>query len=134
MIFLIVYHRQTNQQTKNIIIGKQKKKEAQSTQTDLCFIQGGKEIVLEVGRLAQQTEIDKVTLTQEKSKTITRIFSQVRLFTEEVDKITSLVIGLSSRLAKASLVTNNQQDEKLQVTMMTMMLMMVRLLLMTKQK
>jgi len=59
--------------------------------------EGGKEIVLEVGRLAQQTEIDKV-----------------RLFTEEVDKITSLVIGLSSRLAKASLVTNNQQDEKLQ--------------------
>ena len=40
------------------------------------------------------------------------------MFTEEVDKITSLVIGLSSRLAKASLVTNNQQDEKLQVTMM----------------
>ena len=59
---------------------------------------------------------------------------QVRLFTEEVDKITSLVIGLSSRLAKASLVTNNQQDEKLQVTMMTMMVMMVRLLLMTKQR
>ena len=63
---------------------------------------------------------------------------QVRLFTEEVDKITSLVIGLSSRLAKASLVTNNQQDEKLQVTMMTMMLMMMGLLLMimmiTKQR
>ena len=54
----------------------------------------------------------------------------MRLFTEEVDKITSLVIGLSSRLAKASLVTNNQQDEKLQVTMMTMVEMMMRLLLM----
>ena len=41
---------------------------------------------------------------------------QVRLFTEEVDKITSLVIGLSSRLAKASLLpANGQQDEKLQV-------------------
>ena len=51
---------------------------------------------------------------------MTRKLLQVRLFTEEVDKITSLVIGLSSRLAKASLVTNNQQDEKLQVTMMTM--------------
>ena len=49
----------------------------------------------------------------------------MRLFTEEVDKITSLVIGLSSRLAKASLVTNNQQDEKLQVTMMTMVVMMM---------
>ena len=41
--------------------------------------------------------------------------SQVRLFTEEVDKITSLVIGLSSRLAKASLLPAGQQDEKLQV-------------------
>ena len=58
----------------------------------------------------------------------------MRLFTEEVDKITSLVIGLSSRLAKASLVTNNQQDEKLQVTMMTMVVMMMRLLLMMKQR
>ena len=58
----------------------------------------------------------------------------MRLFTEEVDKITSLVIGLSSRLAKASLVTNNQQDEKLQVTMMTMVVMMMRLLLITKQR
>ena len=65
---------------------------------------------------------------------MTRKFLQVRLFTEEVDKITSLVIGLSSRLAKASLVTNNQQDEKLQVTMMTMTVMMMRLLLMTKQR
>ena len=71
-----------------------------------------------------------MTLTQEKSKIMTTKCSQVRLFTEEVDKITSLVIGLSSRLAKASLVTNNQQDEKLQVTMMTMMLTMMRLLLM----
>ena len=42
---------------------------------------------------------------------------QVRLFTEEVDKITSLVIGLSSRLAKASLLPSGQQDEKLQVVM-----------------
>ena len=54
------FHEVTDKQTKNIIIGKQKKKEAQTTQTDLCFVQGGKEIVLEVGRLAQQTEIDKV--------------------------------------------------------------------------
>ena len=56
------FHKVTDkkQQTKNIIIDKQKKKEAQTTQTDLCFVQGGKEIVLEVGRLAQQTEIDKV--------------------------------------------------------------------------
>ena len=41
---------------------------------------------------------------------------------------------MSSRLAKASLVTNNQQDEKLQVTMMTMVVMMMRLLLMMKQR
>jgi len=59
--------------------------------------EAGKEIVLELGGRAQQTEIDKV-----------------RLFTEEVDKITSLVIGLSSRLAKASLLPSGQQDEKLQ--------------------
>ena len=58
----------------------------------------------------------------------------MRLFTEEVDKITSLVIGLSSRLAKASLGTNNQQDEKLLVTMMTMVVVMMRLLLITKQR
>merc|ERR1712223_1261472 len=62
--------------------------------------EGGKEIVLEVGRLAQQTEIDKV-----------------KLFTEEVDKITSLIIGLSSRLVKVSASgakMNSHPDEKLQ--------------------
>lgn len=38
----------------------------------------------------------------------------MRLFTEEVDKITSLVIGLSSRLARAS-VPPTLADDKLQV-------------------
>ena len=36
-----------------------------------------------------------------------------------MDKITSLVIGLSSRLAKASLLPAGQQDEKLQVIEVT---------------
>ena len=45
----------------------------------------GKEIAVELTGVAQQPEIDKV-----------------KLFTEEVDKITSLIIGLSSQLAKAS--------------------------------
>jgi len=59
----------------------------------------GKEIAVELTGLAQQTEIDKV-----------------KLFTEEVDKITSLIIGLSSRLAKASALCakNAQPDEKSQ--------------------
>ena len=38
----------------------------------------------------------------------------MRLFTEEVDKITSLVIGLSSRLARAAVPTT-LADDKLQV-------------------
>lgn len=56
----------------------------------------GKEIIGELAGRAQQTEIDKV-----------------KLFTEEVDKITSLVIGLSSRLARAAL-PGGQTDEKQQ--------------------
>ena len=60
----------------------------------------GKEIAVELTGVAQQPEIDKV-----------------KLFTEEVDKITSLIIGLSSRLAKASAACakNAQPDEKSQV-------------------
>ena len=54
---------------------------------------------------------------------------QVRLFTEEVDKITSLVIGLSSRLAKASLLPSGQQDEKLQVIQVILVLMLVLMLM-----
>ena len=51
--------------------------------------------------MSQQQEIDKV-----------------KLFTEEVDKITSLIIGLSSRLVKVSASgakMNSHSDEKLQV-------------------
>ena len=60
----------------------------------------GKEILSELKAVCQQQEIDKV-----------------KLFTEEVDKITSLIIGLSSRLAKANAASakNNHSDEKLQV-------------------
>ena len=60
----------------------------------------GKEIITELTGVAQQTEIDKV-----------------KLFTEEIDKITSLVIGLSSRLTKANAACskNTQSDEKSQV-------------------
>ena len=60
----------------------------------------GKEITVELTGVAQQAEIDKV-----------------KLFTEEVDKITSLIIGLSSRLAKANsaCAKNAQSDEKSQV-------------------
>ena len=54
---------------------------------------------------------------------------QVRLFTEEVDKITSLVIGLSSRLAKASLLPPGQQDEKLQVIKVILLLMLMLMLM-----
>jgi len=59
----------------------------------------GKEITTELTGVAQQPEIDKV-----------------KLFTEEVDKITSLIIGLSSRLAKANAACakNAQPDEKSQ--------------------
>jgi len=59
----------------------------------------GKEITVELTGVAQQAEIDKV-----------------KLFTEEVDKITSLIIGLSSRLAKANsaCAKNAQSDEKSQ--------------------
>ena len=62
--------------------------------------EAGKEIVQKLKSIAQQQEIDKV-----------------KLFTEEVDKITSLIIGLSSRLAKANAacVKNAHLDEKLQV-------------------
>ena len=60
----------------------------------------GKEVLAELKQVCQQQEIDKV-----------------KLFTEEVDKITSLIIGLSSRLAKvnASSAKNTHLDEKLQV-------------------
>ena len=60
----------------------------------------GKEILSELKAVCQQQEIDKV-----------------KLFTEEVDKITSLIIGLSSRLAKANAASakNTHSDEKLQV-------------------
>ena len=54
---------------------------------------------------------------------------QVRLFTEEVDKITSLVIGLSSRLAKASLLPPGQQDEKLQVIKVILLPMLMLVLM-----
>ena len=53
----------------------------------------------------------------------------MRLFTEEVDKITSLVIGLSSRLAKASLLPAGQQDEKLQVIIVILLLMLMLMLM-----
>ena len=53
----------------------------------------------------------------------------MRLFTEEVDKITSLVIGLSSRLAKASLLPPGQQDEKLQVIKVILLLMLMLVLM-----
>lgn len=56
----------------------------------------GKVLVGGLAARASQPEIDKV-----------------RLFTEEVDKITSLVIGLSSRLARAS-VPPTLADDKLQ--------------------
>ena len=61
----------------------------------------GKEILSHLRDVCQQQEIDKV-----------------KLFTEEVDKITSLIIGLSSRLAKvnAASAKNTHPDEKLQVT------------------
>ena len=66
----------------------------------------GKEMMAELKAVChQQQESDKV-----------------KLFTEEVDKITSLIIGLSSRLAKIKVANtlhsaSNQslQDEKLQV-------------------
>ena len=62
----------------------------------------GKEILSELKRICQQHEIDKV-----------------KLFTEEVDKITSLIIGLSSRLSKVTTSSvcakNTLPDEKLQV-------------------
>ena len=55
------------------------------------------------------------TRTRTRTRTSLRDISpQVRLFTEEVDKITSLVIGLSSRLARAS-VPPTLADDKLQV-------------------
>ena len=58
----------------------------------------GKEIISELKAVCHQQEIDKV-----------------KLFTEEVDKITSLIIGLSSRLAKVRLSQQQHADEKLQV-------------------
>ena len=61
----------------------------------------GKEIMMELKAVCHQQEIDKV-----------------KLFTEEVDKITSLIIGLSSRLAKLRLspaTSHSLSDEKLQV-------------------
>lgn len=63
----------------------------------------GKEILGELKTVCQQQqEIDKV-----------------KLFTEEVDKITSLIIGLSSRLAKVNAASTAKnaaaQDEKSQV-------------------
>ena len=61
----------------------------------------GREILSQLKDLSQQQEIDKV-----------------KLFTEEVDKITSLIIGLSSRLVKVSASgakMNSHPDEKLQV-------------------
>ena len=65
----------------------------------------GKEMMAELKAVCHQQESDKV-----------------KLFTEEVDKITSLIIGLSSRLAKIRVANtlntaSNQslQDEKLQV-------------------
>ena len=62
-------------------------------------VEVGKELVCELGQVChQQTEVDKV-----------------KLFVEEVDKITSLIIGLSSRLAKVRLSQQQHADEKLQV-------------------
>ena len=65
----------------------------------------GKEILGELKKVCQQQqEIDKV-----------------KLFTEEVDKITSLIIGLSNRLAKVNAASTAKnaaggaQDEKSQV-------------------
>ena len=61
----------------------------------------GREILSRLKDMSQQQEIDKV-----------------KLFTEEVDKITSLIIGLSSRLVKVSASgakMNSHPDEKLQV-------------------
>ena len=61
----------------------------------------GREILSQLKAMSQQQEIDKV-----------------KLFTEEVDKITSLIIGLSSRLVKVSASgakMNSHPDEKLQV-------------------
>ena len=50
-------------------------------------VEVGKELVSELGQVChQQTEVDKV-----------------KLFVEEVDKITSLIIGLSSRLVRINL-------------------------------
>ena len=46
----------------------------------------GKDVLGELRQVAQQMEVDKV-----------------RVFIEEVDKITSLVIGLTSRLVRANL-------------------------------
>lgn len=60
----------------------------------------GREILSQLKAMSQQQEIDKV-----------------KLFTEEVDKITSLIIGLSSRLVKVSASgakMNSHPDEKLQ--------------------
>ena len=60
----------------------------------------GKEIISELKAVCHQQEIDKV-----------------KLFTEEVDKITSLIIGLSSRLAKVRVGSSGKhsEDNKLQV-------------------
>ena len=61
----------------------------------------GKEMMAELKAVCHQQESDKV-----------------KLFTEEVDKITSLIIGLSSRLAKVRVTTSPKHslsDEKLQV-------------------
>ena len=61
----------------------------------------GKEMMAELKAVCHQQESDKV-----------------KLFTEEVDKITSLIIGLSSRLAKIKVANTSNpslQDEKLQV-------------------
>lgn len=64
----------------------------------------GKEILSELKDVSQQQEIDKV-----------------KLFTEETDKITSLIIGLSSRLAKVNASgakMASHPDEKLQVKLL----------------
>ena len=64
----------------------------------------GREILSQLKDMSQQQEIDKV-----------------KLFTEEVDKITSLIIGLSSRLAKVNASgakMASHPDEKLQVKLL----------------
>ena len=68
----------------------------------------GKEMMAELKAVCHQQESDKV-----------------KLFTEEVDKITSLIIGLSSRLAKIKVANpsnHSLQDEKLQVKQSTVLL------------